>query len=251
MDSGQEFYYTIVNHEYQAGIHLHKNDRMDDRTGTFQRSISAAAKSYYSLFIDIMHQLLTGTSNTELLPSIPNSYYGIALISASHTFVTGGNTFAGTGTTEAQIKTDIFTALARFLDMQQEGKSYRYWSPEDAKLDNCVFIIPPELQEVFENLQKGSLIQGSSAGISNVLVNRFKYFVESRLTDANDWYVILDADPSVKPFVRQPREELVITNEVWPSDSYSKQTGFEYYAASHRWGLSVYEPRSIVKCTNA
>lgn len=255
-DSGKEFYYTIVNHEYQAGLRHHKNDRLDDRTGTFQKSLDAAARNYYSLFNEVAHQLLTATSNPELLPSIPNSYYGISLISASHTFVTGGNTFSGSGTSATNIETDIFTGSVRFRDMKMEGKPRRYWTTDDVKVEKMIFVIPPELEKVFESLKKGNIIAqdntaaDSIAGRSNILMNRINYYVEPRLTDADDWYIIMDADPSVKPFVKVPREEIVVTNETWPNDSYSKQTGYEYYGASCRWGFSVYEPRSIIKVTN-
>ncbi|MCB0385216.1 MAG: hypothetical protein KDD43_07470 [Bdellovibrionales bacterium] len=256
MDAGQEFYYTIVNHEYEAGIKNHKNDRFDDRTGTFQQSLSSAARNYYSLFNDIGHQLLTGTSNSDLLPSIPNSYYGISLISASHSFVSGGNTFSGTGVTATTVETDIFTMIKRFRDMKQEGKTYKYWTPDDVKIEKIVFIIPTALEKVFESLQKGNLVAqdnaalDSIAGRSNILKNRINYYVEPRLTDANDWYGVLNADPNVKPFVKVPRSDIEVTNETWPNDSYSKQTGFEYYGASARWGFSVYEPRAICQCTN-
>ncbi|RME82485.1 MAG: hypothetical protein D6785_07805 [Planctomycetota bacterium] len=252
-DAGKEFFYTIVNHEYQAGIHFHKNDRADDRTGTFVRQIDSAARNYYSLFNDIAIQLLEGQVNPDLLPSIPNSYYGISLISAAHTFVAGGNVVAGSGTTAAQIETDIYTVLARFRNMKQEGKSYPYWGPNEVAIQSLVFIIPPGLESVFETLQKNAIIAdpgGVAAGVTNKLMNRINYFVDTRLTDANDWYAILNADPNIKPFVRVPREDIQVVQESFPNDSYSKQTGYEYYAASARWGFSVYEPRSIVKVTN-
>jgi hypothetical protein len=90
-DAGREFFYTIIMYEWQANIHFHKNDRLDDRTGTFQRLLSSASRNYFSLFNDVAIQLLEGQTNLDLLPSIPNSYYGISLISSAHTFAPGGN----------------------------------------------------------------------------------------------------------------------------------------------------------------
>jgi hypothetical protein len=70
------------------------------------------------------------------------------------------------------------------------------------------------------------------------------------LTDVNDFYAILTSDPNVKPLVKVPRDDIQVVVETFPQGSYSKQSGYEYYGASARWGFSVYEPRSIVKVTN-
>lgn len=249
-----EFYYTIVNKNWEATIQIHKDTRADDRTGTLDSKVNALAKRWAFLDVDIAAQLLESQSDADLLDSIPNSYYGLSLFNVNYAFATGGNIVSGNGiTTEDAVRTDLYAAQERFRSMvDEEGK--RYWESGDVDFSNFVIIIPNNQTEVWDAIINSQVLPGgfgASSTRSNVLFNRgFRVHVETRLADTTDWYIALLASPDIKPFVIQPRQDPQFIQKDMSNSDHSFDTGLELIGGDARRGYSVYEPRSIIKINN-
>lgn len=255
IDAITEFYYTIVNKNWSCVIQYHRDTRADDRTGTFDAKILDVSKRYAFLQVDIAAQLLESTANPDLLDTIPNTYYGLSLFNSNYTFATGGNIITGQGiTTESAVRDDLFNVQERFRSMVDEANR-RYWESGDVDFSNFIVIIPNNQTQVWDQIVNAQIVPGGFAQTStksNTLYGKgLRVYVETRLTDSNDWYVALTANPSIRPFVYQPRQEPEFIKKNMENSDHAFETGLELIGGSARAGYSVYEPRSIVKVSNA
>jgi phage major head subunit gpT-like protein len=138
-------------------------------------------------------------------------YDGVNFFATTHNEgVTGNqaNTNTGTGTSLAQIRADFITARTGMRRLKDDQGRVMNIQPD-------LVIIPPDLQDVFEQLINTNIIALSSGTQqSNVLQGAVEIFVDSYLTDANDWF-LLSTKNVVKPLIFQQRkapEFVSITN---------------------------------------
>ena len=251
----KEFYYTIVNKDYETTIMYHENTKSDDRTGTFNQRVNGAAKRWAYLDIDIAAQLLESQTNADLLDAIPNSYYGLSLFSTSYSFATNGNSINGSGyALESQIRSDLFAIQEQFRSMNDENGK-RYWESGDVDFKNFVVIIPNTQTQIWKEALEATIVPGGfgqSSTKSNVLNNLgIRIYTETRLTDTNNWFVWLNASPDIKPFVIQPRQEPEFVLKDKTNSDHAFNTGMEIVGGKGRKGYSIFEPRSICRVVNA
>jgi len=250
----KEYYYSIVNTDWETTIQYHKNDLADDQSGNLQKQIDQAARRYAFLDIDVLVQLMEATTDVTLLESIPNTYYGLPLFSSSHSFVSGGNEVSLTGTdTVAKIETDLYAAREKFRSMTDDnGKPY--WESNEADFSNFLIVAPNNNTKNFDALVNAKTILGdATAGGSreNILANKgLRLHIEPRLTNSSNWYVFLLADPTIKPFVKQPRQEPEFYLRKMDNSDHAFDTKMEAAGADARKGYSYYEARAAVKVTS-
>ena len=189
-----EFDYTIKNERYEATLGFQRTDLADDRYGQLSvriRDLAAKARIHpRKLFFDA---LVAGTTGI--------CYDGQAFFSAAHKYQVGGKTQSnlqvGTGTSLEQIMSDFGsgrTALRGLLDDQGEP-----WN-EGGEMALTI-IAPNALEGKLERIFTADLLGNNT----NTLKGKAKFMTTGRLTDDNDWYLI-NTGGSLKPFVRQPRQ---------------------------------------------
>lgn len=115
------------------------------------------------------------------------AYDGIAFFATSSR--DWDNLLTGTGVTLATVKADLASARAKMKKFtDDEGRVLN--------ITGDVALIPPELEEVFMELTKATVIDSTT----NVGYGSLKFVVDGRLSDANDWYLFA-SNEFVKPIV--------------------------------------------------
>lgn len=188
--------YTLKNKRYEATIKLDKDAVRLDQTGDAKIKVAEMTQRgrlYPGALISAA--MVAGT--TDLC------YDGTAFFGNSHAAEgasgTGDNLLAGSGATSANIITDLRTGRATMRTFKDtEGVPINDGAPME-----LVAVIPAELEGVFEEVQKALVISQTT----NVMAGSFRYIVNARLTDANDWY-LFNVAGTLKPFILQENDPL-------------------------------------------
>ena len=190
--------YTITNKEYAAGIAVRSRDVKNDQTGGIAartRQLASVAQRHVNKLL--INALINGTTNL--------GYDGVAMFSDTHTArdqqaSTQDNLLAGSGTSTANVQTDINAGIAAILNFLAENNE-----PYTEEINRIAIIAPPALRKpIIEAVQAGIISQ-----TDNVQVDGISWYLHfsGRLTstDVNDWYM-LDVGGPVRPLVYQLRE---------------------------------------------
>src|SRR4030042_2401017 len=228
--------YTISNSDYEATIQVDRNAIEDDQLGAVKiriNDLAVKAKLHpRKLFFDA---LVAGT--TDLC------YDGQAFFSNSHSEGVSGtqdNLLAGTGTTVAQLSTDLNSAIAAIMGFKDDkGEPFN-----EGAMDLYV-VMPPALQGAFREILNAQMISSTT----NVLSGIAKPIVSSRLTDANDWYV-LNGSGVVKPMIMQVRKKVEFSSLEANSDMGFMKKTFAY-GVDHRMGFGYGLWQKAIKIVNA
>ena len=240
LKSLNSFEYVLVNKDYEATLSVKRNDLEDDRLNAVKVRIDDLARKAKQshprkLFFDA---LLAGT--TDLC------YDGLPYFSASHVEGKSGtqsNIVTGTGTSVAQLVTDLETAEARMLAYKDDIGEPMH----EGELMIAV-ICPVELKARFERINVSSEL---TTGVANTWKGRIKRITtSSRLTDANDWY-FADVTPGLKPLIRQIRQAVKfesLDNESGSDNAFMRKV-FHYGVDSREvFGYGLWQ--KMIKVTN-
>lgn len=194
--------YTVKNLDWQAAVPIHENDLDDDQTGSLTMVPQMLAQRIMAHPEKLMIDLLTdGTSGL--------AYDGIAFFSNVSAPRDIDNLLAGTGTSLAQLETDLnaaLVAMAKFDDDQGEPLNIR----------GDLIVCPVALENDFRRLVQSTSDPTVSGGIEtfNPYSGRFTVLGDPRLDadDANDWY-LLATNEIVKPLIYQTRKAADATME--------------------------------------
>jgi phage major head subunit gpT-like protein len=192
--------YTITNKVYDASMKFGRDALRRNRSGSFQKAIGRMADVAMHFPNKRVTELMTsGTSDT--------CYDGTAYFGNSHTArkdegSAQDNLLAGTGTSTAQIATDIATAVAYFNGVIAENGEPFFG---DMELD-ILFVAPPALEKNFREALEALIISNTT----NVFAGIGELYINTRLTaDANDWYAYV-TNPGWRPFIWQPETSLEV-----------------------------------------
>ena len=217
----QEF--TVKNREYDNGLKFEV--KVLERAGAMsalhqmqllnqpERQIDAMIRQGQNNFLRLVF-LLIKTGSTTLLGT---TFDGEPLFSATHSTVAGSagtqsNIVTGTGTTVAQIDSDITDVITRFStfvweeDNQSPDESLSMlneFENVDDVLEKILFVIPQEISGNFSRLSKSGLLNNST-GV-NINLNYIIRPFSQNSGDPNDWHAfyIGDPDETKRPFYRQ------------------------------------------------
>lgn len=199
--------YSIKNRKWELTIGVDRTTIDDDRYNMIRPRIAQMgqeAARYPALLA--AQTLVAGTSTT--------GYDGVNFFATTHVEGSSGtqsNNLTGTGTTLSAVRADLIsarTAMRRFKDDQGRPMN----------LQPDLVVIPPDLQDVFEQLINTNIIALSSGTQqSNVLMGAVDIMVDANLTDLNDWF-LLDTGEILKPLVYQLREPAEFTARERPDD---------------------------------
>lgn len=191
-----DYQYQIRNKDYEATIQIDRNTIEDDQVNSVKpriNDLAVRAKQHpRKLFLEA---LVNGSSAL--------CYDGQAFFSASHSEGMSGtlsNIVTGTGTTLAQIGADLDSAIVRMASFKDDqGAPFA----EDIQDKDLMIVAPIALRPAMEKLF-GAM--NDASGATNTYKDRVgKRVYSSRLTDANDWY-LLNVGQSMKPFIQQNRQ---------------------------------------------
>lgn len=257
--------FTIKNVDWGRRIEWHVNDREDDQTQSLFTQAQAAGANWATLDERVFMQIITGTSDPDLLESIPNAPDGSALYATtaggSDRFgVSGGNTIESPAgvSTAGDVRTDLFTAVERtklFQDTEGEplwpddvidGGFVVYYNADNYQIFQEAFIQGRTMQVVQDG---GSNVSG--AAVTNVVLDsglRVELRATQRITD-NDWFLFLKDSP-LKAVVRQERQPLRSFTATFENNPGTRDAKIEYIQWDSRTGYGVLLPYQTVRVNN-
>lgn len=208
------FKVTIVNKEYDGAIDILRRDLKRAASVESTLGLNVYADQISSLgkeakdkpFEDLLDYLEAGDANTYGL-----TFDGQNLFDTTHAYDnkagTQSNLLTGTGTTLAQLSTDLKSAMDAiygFTFTVDKGNAGNVKKRMLNKAPKFTVVCPPALRSKFEDLKELRYF-GADGATENSLRNSFEVIVRP-FTDANDWYLIDVSEPLVRPFVISEEE---------------------------------------------
>jgi hypothetical protein len=257
--------FRITNLDWGIRVQWHVNDREDDQTHSlFQRARDAGAH-WATLPERVFFQIIQGTADPDLLPSIPNASDGAPIYSATdgdgnpRFGVTGGNTLTATGfSNAAQIRQDFYRAFTRMLQFR-DTKGQPLWDRDRILANGLIIFFNVANEQLFaEAFIQSRTVQviQNVAGTENVAAAAVTNVVlESGLSvmlaptpriTTNAWFVFargVTRKPVVRT-IRQPLREVVATFE---NSDHARNTKEEYIQWDSREGYGVNLPYQTVR----
>jgi phage major head subunit gpT-like protein len=211
----KDYDYSIKNKDFYTAIEIDRNEIEDDQIKIIVPRIGmlvlAVANYKFELIEDLIINGVTGLS-----------YDGSAFF--ADRAAPNDNLLAGTGTTVAQIKADIYSARAAMMQFQSDvGRVLGF------AMDTIV--VPPALEgAMLEAVMSTTAPDASASGVFNPIKGWIKQvIVMPRLSDADDWYGFCTNFP-LRPFVFQNRKDPTPVLD----DSEVKKTRKYIYSAEMR-----------------
>jgi len=150
------------------------------------------------------------------------------------------NLLTGTGTTLAQLETDIEAAEAAMLSfLDDTGEP---WNEGEVKIG---IVCNPSLKAKFEKLNTLDQINNSSNGMKG-RISHITY--SARLSDVDDWY-LGDISDGMKPIIKQKRQDPVFNALEGDSDNGFMRKQYAY-GIDYRVGFGYGLWQKMVKTTN-
>ena len=253
--------WTTTNYAWAIRVEWHENDRVDDQTGSLYSQAASAGENWATLPERVFFQIITGATDSDLLPAIPTAPDGSAVYAATRFGISAGNIITGSGvTTTEMILTDFFGALEAFL-LMQDTEGQPLWT-KDLVQDEFVIAYNVENERIFreaflQSIQFKSIASETSpygpaaAAVSNIIQQsgvRFDLWPTQRLTD-NDWFVFATASKhkAVYRQNRQPLREIFTTME---NSDEARRTKTESGQWDSREGYGAFIPYQTMKINN-
>ncbi len=192
---------TVENKNWEGTLEIDRNDVEDDRTGSIMmraRQLGDRGARFY--FDTLINFLINGDANVV---GYGQGYDGNNFFSNNKDSVANNdNLLTGTGTTVAQARADINTAVATMLGITDDkGEPY-----DDTELGtgSLALVCPTGIYQGMREAVAASEISNTTAipwsGIINVIPS-----AKLQADDANDWY-LLRVDKPVRPLGFQDRQ---------------------------------------------
>lgn len=187
--------YTLTAATWAAGIVVKREDIEDDQLGAISMRIQQLARvAAFNPDRLLLQAIVDGTTNT--------CYDGVAFFSDTHTArgqqtAAGDNIISGTGTSTAQVSTDLASAIERMMSFVSEnGEPFH-----DGDLTRLAIVCGPALRKPLMEALGATIISNTS----NVQVDgvETRLMVSGRLT-GSDWY-LFHTGGADKPLIFQDR----------------------------------------------
>src|SRR5574341_477458 len=195
--NNQAVSYSVTIRRWAKRIRWNRDDVTDELTHTLKQRALQLGEHFGTLHVRILFQMLLGSFDPMLLPTVQNAPDGLSLFSSSTRFgVAGGNILSGNGVADvASIVRDYYRGIVRFTQ-QLDTKAQPLHNPGQS--DSGIMVIYGTAnKEAFEKAFYGTIQQGINAGLSNDLKDtgkNFELWETARITN-NDWFIVLTGDP--------------------------------------------------------
>lgn len=236
-----DYNFSITNKEWQAAIEVERvameRDKLNLVTPRIGQLALEAARHPGELIF-------------SLFESNPTTFDGTAFFANSHTVATFDNLLAGSGVTVAQFQDDLGAASAAIaLHQDDKGRAMN--------LVGNVIVVPPALwvtawRALNANLATNGVDRGMPPASPNGMVNAGGYTIIRNpfLTDATDWYLLVDGGPTQKPFIYQVEKTPVVESDVNPNSREAIIQRTFLYSVYGRYNVGVTDPRFGAKIVN-
>lgn len=250
--------FEVPVYPYELTLDVRKFDREHDQLGKedARSQIQMGVGRYAQLPQNFASEQLNGAA--DLLPDLRVAYDGSPLFSAldgdgnNRFSAVGGNIVAGSGTNFADFTSDMWTVQQRFLQFKDPAGEILF-SDDDVDFSKMFVIAPVELNQIVKTTTKAKDLRIDNANLvsqSNVLEATFGSKILNLLTDASDWFVVLDHSHKLwKPFALRQNE----IDSVWADMSNSdraREINIESLYTSQNTGMGILAPFTIIKINN-
>lgn len=227
-----DFTYEITNKHYQAGIEVDRDTLADDRYNVIKPRVQQLAQ-----------EAARWPSELVLTTLVANglAYDGQNFFDTDHgeSGTSQVNTQTGTGTTLAQVRADFITARTAMMRITDDQGRPMGVMPD-------LVIIPPDLQDVFEQLVATNSPGGSTTlALTNTLSKAVDILVDPNLADTNNWFLLHTRGP-IKPMIFQMREAPEFLSQDSMTDENAFNRRFFRYSV-HMRGNSGFGPWQLAQ----
>ncbi len=159
------------------------------------------------------------------------------------------NNLAGTGTTIAQLQTDLATAKGQ-MRLFQDDKG------RPMNLAGNTIMVPAQLDDLMWQALNRSAGDGVNAPIQPVnpsgvySASGYNVVVNPYLTDVDDWFLFHVGPGVLKPFIFQTEKRPVLESDTNPNDRVTIQARTFVYSVYGRYQTGMTDPRLGVRTTN-
>jgi phage major head subunit gpT-like protein len=199
----KDYGYTIQNKKWEATLKVSREAIEDDEVGVILPSIQTLAQEGQGFRGRLVSDLvINGTTNL--------AFDGQAFFANRSV---NDNLLAGTGTTLAQLTTDLTTAQATMMQFVDDaGQPFGFVAD--------TIVCPAQLQNLFKQIvaSQTSVVATASGVVNPFYGSIVRVVVDPRLTDVNDWY-LLCTDYPLRPFIYQERKAPTMTSANNSSDT--------------------------------
>jgi phage major head subunit gpT-like protein len=242
------FQYTITNLDYEMTIGVDRNDIEDDSLGLYPaRFQEMGQKAQFHPDKLLSAARIAGTSTV--------CYDNVNFYATTHSEGSSGaqsNLLSGSGVAVADLSDDFYASRAALMKYKDD-KGEPFIEPAvlvAASMNNAApFIVTchPDLWGAFDVLFNSQLLSNST----NTLYRAARIIPDSRLTDANDWYLDF-AGGIIKPFIKQTRKVPTLVSLTDPNNTESVfNTRVFKYGVESRGAIAYGLWQYSVKTTNA
>ena len=162
--------FEVVNHRWAKGISWQADDEADDQTRDLINQARGLGQSAANLDERVFFQICNGSTDSELLPTVPNAPDGSATFLAGSRFgFATGNSNSVTGgapTTAALARVAYFEALEAVASFQ-DTKSQPLHSVSVTGGTVVCIGNPADADAVMGGFKRSELVQGTQAGVSD------------------------------------------------------------------------------------
>lgn len=220
--------WSVTNLDWETSVEWHEDDEQDDQTRSLVGQAQAGGSNFATLDERVFFQILNGSADANLLPSIPNAPDGVDLFnatdgaSANRFGVSGGNIVASqTLTTAAGIRAAIFTAAMGRFAAFQDTKGQPLFDIDELVAGGFTLFYPAGQEQLVREAVVQSLSlqlnagsdtthTDTAAGVSNILIEsgiRITLVPTQRM--ASTTMAIFANAVTPKPLFRQTRQGLM------------------------------------------
>lgn len=260
--------FDVVNYDWSLGVEWHANDRQDDQTRTLLMRARQGATGFALLKERIFFQMLLGSTDAYLLPTVPTAPDGASFFSAtdgggSNRFgVSGGNVVTGSGVSSAQsVRTDFFDAIERFHQFQ-DTKGQPLWPESVLDRGYTVLFNVANLQVIAEALIQSRTLQTSfssttgvdaaaGAAVTNIVLDSGMSITlwPTQRISTDDIYIFANGSP-IKAIFEQTRQELQENTQLPENSDVARRTKQEGIFWNARMGYGLALPYQAIQINN-
>lgn len=242
-------------------VAIRETDRLFDLTRSIEARVSESAEKLALLPERIAFQFLRGAADANLWPFVPTAPDGGSLFSATDGAganrygTVGGNLVVGSGVATANaVITDLMAARARVRGFLEPGTSQPLFDAETVLDGEVVVIAGAHNERVFQEAFHQSLIQGTAAAPSNVLLemrdSKVKLWLTPRIPPGDDdWFVVFKKAPkaAILSSVAKGENTVIFTPE---NSIECRRERKIVWSFDVHLGAAVGEPYGVVKVNN-
>lgn len=247
--------FTVVNHDWGIAIDWHDNDEQDDQSLSLVQRVRDAAVDAAILPERVFFQILTGATDNDLLPYVPNAPDGAAFFAttaggSARFGKTNGNSLTGSGIgTTALIQQDFYRVWSQFRGFKDTDNQPLF--PPEMLNRGLTVIYGTHNEQVFRQAFHQLFVQGTNAAPSNVIVDTRSVptlWATPRITD-DSWYVAMNGTSRKAVFqqVRQAPRDLM---EDFINSDFTRRTKIKAMQFDARYGYGLSLPYQMIKVSN-